>query len=408
MIITRNNIFSISRKKITSTTTFFRKKKLYHVLAIESSCDDSSVCLINRNPEIGKNELIDHITESLDSSDVGGIVPTDAKSHHQAHIGPIVQKIMKKNNLNKVDLVCATRGPGMMGSLSAGFNVAKGLSIAWGVPMIGVHHMLGHLLTPRFFTNSESPKYPFISLLVSGGHTMLVLSKGILDHRILANTVDIAIGDMLDKCARELGLKGSMLGKELENLVMTKTDNSSLEGFPEDLKFPNPLYNQHGRVNMPAFSFAPFISAVKRASNVHFNNELTAIPENFKIEFGKQIQSAIFNHLTSKVLLSLNQTHERGDINLGDPLDFVASGGVASNQFLRQSLQEKLPGKLQYHFPDPKWCTDNALMIGWAGIELWENARLHTDLAALNKAKWPIDQIMSLDCWLNRDDGQLK
>lgn len=369
------------------------------MLAIESSCDDSSVCLINRQP--GNTKLIDHETESLDSSAVGGIVPTDAKTHHQGHIAPLVQRMLHRNGLQKVDLVCATRGPGMMGSLSAGFNVAKGLSVAWNVPMVGVHHMLGHLLTPRFFSNGESPEYPFISLLVSGGHTMLVLSKGILDHQVLANTVDIAIGDMLDKCAREMGLKGNMLGKELEKL--TQVDTQIPADFPEDLKFPNPLYNQHGRVNVPAFSFAPFISAVKRASKVHFNDQLDKIPHEAKVEFGRQIQGAIFHHLTTKVLLAMNQAHDRDDIDLEKPLDFVASGGVASNQTLRQTLGESLPKSLRYHFPDPKWCTDNALMIGWAGIELWEQARIHTDLAALNKAKWPIDQILSLDCWISRD-----
>lgn len=369
------------------------------MLAIESSCDDSSVCLIDRQP--GNAKLVDHATESLDSSAVGGIVPTDAKTHHQGHIAPLVQHMLHKNGLQNVDLVCATRGPGMMGSLSAGFNVAKGLSVAWNVPLVGVHHMLGHLLTPRFFSNGQSPKYPFVSLLASGGHTMLVLSKGILDHQVLANTVDIAIGDMLDKCAREMGLKGNMLGKELEKL--TQLDTPVPTDFPANLKFPNPLYNQQGRVNMPAFSFAPFISAVKRASKVHFNDQLDQIPHDAKVEFGRQIQGAIFHHLATKVRLAINQAYDRNDIDLEKPLDFVAAGGVASNETLRQTLAKSLPESFHFHFPDPKWCTDNALMIGWAGIELWEQARLHTDLAALNKAKWPIDQILSLDCWLSRD-----
>ncbi|CAN6618463.1 tRNA N6-adenosine threonylcarbamoyltransferase, mitochondrial [Trichomonascus vanleenenianus] len=367
-------------------------RRNYHVLAIETSCDDSSVALIRRVPN-GPPVLIDHQTETLDTVEAGGIIPTDAKSHHQSHLAPLVQRMLQTNQF-RPELICATRGPGMMGSLSAGFNFAKGLSVAWDVPLVGVHHMVGHLLTPRFFSNGQTPKFPFVSLLASGGHTMLVYSKSVTEHKVLANTVDIAVGDMLDKCGRELGVRGNMIGKHLEQFVNSGPPGET-HSIPEELEFPNPLQNQKGRVDFPAFSFAPFISALRIAAAKYFDGNLLALPEGDRRELGRRIQRAILYHLVSKVKVAL----VKADI---DPstTDFVLSGGVASNSLLRSLLEEHLDDWFAFHFPDPKWCTDNALMIGWAGIELFESAKLETDLAALNIAKWPIDELLDVDCWI--------
>lgn len=385
---TKRVIEPVSRK------AWRKNVRQYHVLAIESSCDDSSVALIDRQPD--RVSLIDHQTESLDSATVGGIIPSDAKTHHQGHIGPIVQRMLEKHGNIKPSLVCATRGPGMMGSLSAGFNLAKGLALAWNVPLVGVHHMVGHLLTPRFFSNGQSPQFPFVSLLASGGHTMLVLSTSVVDHHVLANTVDIAVGDMLDKCGREIGIRGNMIGKEMEALVKNHDREALLRERPQDWKLPNPLQNQHGRIDMCAFSFAAFISATKKILQSIDNN----LTDHQQLVLAAEIQRAIFHHLVSKVGLSLRMAAQDGRISLDKPLDFVCSGGVASNGVLRSMLQEALPDNLVYHFPEPRWCTDNALMIGWAGIELWENHGLHTDFPALSRAKWPIDELLTADCWL--------
>ena len=386
-------------------------QRLYHVLAIESSCDDATVALIERKTEPGTPPLlIEHVKKSLDNTSAGGIIPLDARNHHQKHLAPMVRDLMKKHGITKPDIICATRGPGMIGSLSAGYNLSKGLAVAWDVPLVGVHHMLGHLLTPRFFQEPGQgvPQYPFISLLVSGGHTMLVLSRSTLDHEVLANTVDIAIGDMLDKCARELGVTGSMLGKEMEQFINEPPATNDLEAnVPDSLVFPNPLQNKGGRVNLAAYSFAAFITALRIAQESYFPNvtSLKELPTPTRREIARRIQYAIFNHLSTKTALAINQAIFSGKLQQptpDHPLDFVCAGGVASNLTLRQMLQTSLKSHtLNHYYPAPKWCTDNALMIGWAGIELWEQG-LSTDISALPTAKWPITELMDMPGWLRK------
>lgn len=375
-------------------------QRLYHVLAIESSCDDATVALIYR-PKNQPPVLVEHVKESLDNTTAGGIIPLDARNHHQKHLAPMVKDLLTRHGIKRPDIVAATRGPGMIGSLSAGYNLAKGLCVAWDVPLVGVHHMLGHLVTPRFFQGPDQavPQYPFVSLLVSGGHTMLVLSKSALEHKVLANTVDIAIGDMLDKCARELGITGSMLGKEMEVFVNTKLE--SPHNVPDEFVMPNPLQNKGGRVNLAAYSFAAFITALRIAQQQYYGStQLKNLPEAARQEIARRVQHAIFNHLATKTALALSQALESGLIaRTENPLDFVCAGGVASNLNLRDMLRSQLSGfNLTHHYPPPKWCTDNALMIGWAGIELWELG-LSTDLSALPSAKWPIEDLMNFPGW---------
>lgn len=370
------------------------------MLAIESSCDDATVALIHR-PKNQPPVLVEHVKESLDNTMAGGIIPLDARNHHQKHLAPMVKDLLARHSIKRPDMVAATRGPGMIGSLSAGYNLAKGLSVAWDVPLVGVHHMLGHLVTPRFFQSLDQPvpRYPFVSLLVSGGHTMLVLSKSALEHKVLANTVDIAIGDMLDKCARELGITGSMLGKEMEAFVNTKLD--SPHNVPDEFVMPNPLQNKGGRVNLAAYSFAAYITALRIAQQKYFGStQLNDLPEPTRQEIARRVQHAIFNHLATKTALALSQALESRIIpRTENPLDFVCAGGVASNLNLRDMLRTHLSDlNLTHHYPPPKWCTDNALMIGWAGIELWELG-LCTDLSALPSAKWPIEDLMNFPGW---------
>lgn len=371
----------------------------YHVLAIESSCDDSAVCLIERNNS-GKNRLVAHKKRTLNSTEVGGIIPSDALVHHLQNIAPLVKEIMHENNLEKVDLVCATRGPGMYASLSAGLNVAKGLAVAWNVPFIGVHHMLGHLLTPRFFSDGQNPQFPFLSLLASGGHTMLVLSTSVTEHRVLANTLDIAIGDSLDKCSREIKLKGNILGRELEMAAEECIMKESLNQFTiteeqikdlQSIKFPRPLKNSSKRSNEVAFSFAGFITSVKSALAKYPVSD-----RDTQLILANGIQKAIMGHLVEKVKLAC-------EINGIYNMDFVLAGGVAANSALRNMLAEGLKDQaLKFHFPEVKWCTDNALMIGWAGVELFESAKLETDIGVMPIAKWPLAEILDVDCWKSR------
>lgn len=360
------------------------------MLAIESSCDDTCVALLER-PSEKEVYLVEHLKCTLNSVKEGGIIPTRAFDHHQASIATLTQQIIKSHGLhsNPPDLICVTRGPGMKGSLSIGLDFAKGLSVAWAKPMVGVHHMLGHLLTPRFetFNTSSGPKFPFLTLLISGGHTMLVLSKSILEHEILCDTIDVACGDALDKCARSLGLKGNNLGKELETYVQSTQDHWFNHTFND---IPKPLYNKRGRVDQVAFAFGSFQGYVnKQVASPQFQ-------DSHRPSLAYQIQKGIFDHILNKIELTLSKNQDK----LQGCKDFVGSGGVASNMALRQSLDNYFHSKnFNTHYPSLGLCTDNAVMIGWAGIELYESG-LTTELEVCPISKWPLSEIESVSGWI--------
>lgn len=345
----------------------------YNVLAIETSCDDTCASILSRDGETATAKIIDHVKITLDSSLQGGVNPALATAHHHQSIGPLVRDLMKKHADTKIDLVCATRGPGLPGCLSSGVTFAKGLATGLGVPYLGVHHMLAHLLTPRLFEAAEGyfghrTEFPFLSLLVSGGHTMLVLSKSLYDHQVLCNTADVAIGDALDKCARELGLKGNMLGKVMDQY------SRSAEAPSSAWNIPMPVNNR----NDIRYSFAAFHSYInmkKKATGAETTPELAL-----------EVQTAIFNHLMKKTEATFNVFKKE----ISSVQTLVCSGGVAANPRLRQALEllcEKYG--LQAVFPDPYWCTDNAAMIGWAGIELYEDG-YRSDLRGFQIPKWPL------------------
>lgn len=368
---------------------FAQSLRRYRVLAIESSCDDSAVCLINRvenEPPI----LEDHLKLTMESAKDGGIIPIDALAHHLEKIAVVAQDVLNRNHRPKIDLVCATQGPGMFSSLAAGLQVGKGLAVAWNVPFLGVHHMLGHLLTPRFFPNG--PKYPFLSLLISGGHTMLVFSKSITDHKVLANTIDNAAGNALDKCARHLGLEGNMLGKVLDEF----TKSGDTAPLPAGLEFPLPLEKSHnGNIKTVAFSFAHFSSLIPREAKKHKFDPVAEQPEAFRRSLGIKIQAAVFDHIVRKVDLALKHLIASKELEPDQEIDFVCSGGVAANSVLRQKIQTlNSPLRLKMHFTPLQWCTDNALMIGWAGIEMYESG-FRPDLEVIPVAKWPLDEFGS-------------
>ncbi|PRT53603.1 tRNA N6-adenosine threonylcarbamoyltransferase, mitochondrial [Wickerhamiella sorbophila] len=366
-----------------------RLSRPYNVLAMESSCDDSAVCLIDRLESGPK--LVDHRKSTLNSAKEGGIIPIDALAHHLQQLAPLVQSMLEENGRPKIDLVCATQGPGMFSSLAAGLQVAKGLAVAYNVPLIPVHHMLGHLLTPRFFTNGQSPTYPFLSLLVSGGHTMLVLSASVTSHRVLVDTIDIAVGNAVDKCARSLGLVGNMLGKELDEFCRT----GDVAQIPDDLNFPLPLEKRAAASSL-AFSFAHYASIMPRVSKKFALDPLEEQPEEIRRAIGKRLQADIFHHISRKTTRALNQLVEDGVIPKTQSIDFVCAGGVAANSVLRSTLETlKSPVPLKLHFPHLEWCTDNALMIGWAGIEMYEAGIKNSGMAAVPLAKWPLSSFPS-------------
>lgn len=365
-------------------------RRAYKVLAIETSCDDTCVAILDRYSKESAPKVLIHLKDTLDSASHGGIIPTKAHLHHQLKIGGLAQNALTRTGLSTVDLVCVTRGPGMPGSLSGGLDFAKGLAVAWQKPLLGVHHMLGHLLIPRLSTNGKTPSFPFLSLLVSGGHTTVVLSRSVTDHEILCDSMDIAVGDSLDKCGRELGIKGTMIAKEMEKFI--EEDSGCRTDTSVPMTLPNPLRNKNNRIDVQAFSFAPFLTAVR--------NSLDRPIENYTKEqirsMAYQTQEAIFNH----ILTRLSKVVELNADKLIGVRHFVCSGGVGANKRLRRLLEEKLSNKFtEFFYPPPDLCTDNAVMIGWAGIELYESENLCTELEVSPIRKWPLSEILNASGW---------
>jgi len=353
-------------------------RRTYRVLAIESSCDDCCVAIINR-PNKNNAYLERHIKSTLNSCATGGVIPTDALTHHLSKLAPIVNEAVRSSNTDndKISLICATQGPGFYSSLAAGMQLGKGLSIAWNVPFVPVHHMLGHLLTPRF---NGGPRFPFLSLLVSGGHTMLVHSKSLYDHKILLNTIDISVGNSLDKCARLIGIRGTMLGREMHQFIDKSTPRDKYD-------FIQALDGYKKRV--PAFSFAHYVSVMQRMAK-ELNVDLADLAVGQRQQIAASIEDSMFSHIIQKIQLTKQMHPEITDLPL------VCSGGVSANMRLRQMLNDS---QREVIYPDPQWCTDNALMIGWAGIEMFENEKMDpsvfgNSLTAEPVAKWPLDELV--------------
>lgn len=403
-------------------------------LAIETSCDDTSVAVLEKHNH--KSELHFHSRITSDSRAFQGVHPIIALKSHQKNLAALVDTALESlpiqrsaiahlgNTLlinhgkgaqlrRKPDFVTVTRGPGMQANLNTGLDMAKGLAVAWQVPLLGVNHMQAHALTPRLVSSLNAgndsrgpqPLFPFISLLVSGGHTLLVHSRGLCDHQILANTIDIAIGDYIDKCARDV-VPSSIIERAGTVMYGPLLEKFAFPGNSEDYgyKAPGkrgeeiemrdvgygwgltpPLSRTRGgaRDNVMEFSFSGLGSTVKKV--------MTSKPEVPEIErrmLAREAMRVSFEHLALRLLVAL-QGPEMKTVDT-----VVVSGGVASNQYLKHILRANLDKKgfenMRLTFPPPNLCTDNAAMIAWTGIEMWENG-WRSDLEISTLKKWSID-----------------
>ncbi|KAK9480418.1 glycoprotease family-domain-containing protein [Lipomyces japonicus] len=394
-------------------------RRTYKVLGIETSCDDTSLALYERLP--GRPPiLLDYRHASLNNSSYGGgIVPNLALRHHRLNLATLAAQMFgtdqPTHTLGPQDLICVTQGPGMPACLTVGLEFAKGLAIGRGCRLIGVHHMLAHLLTPRLLTNGDAPEFPYLSLLVSGGHTMLVLSSSVLRHEIVSNTRDIAIGDAVDKCARHLGIaERHMNGPALEQLARSfdvavqagewqpeKVNVFDHSGVPvpdpRGITVTVPLRKGSDRTSVVDFSFAAFESMVDRGLTKKKNN----VSVESRALIANQVQRAIFKHTAEKVSLAINTAIPRSSRERIS--HFVMAGGVASNLELRKAILAVLPKKWQFHCPPVELCTDNGKMIAWAGIELFEHEKLQSDLTMGPLPKWSLQSISSGTDWHVRE-----
>lgn len=303
----------------------------------------------------------------------------------------------------------------MRASLIIGHEAGKALAAAWQIPYVGVHHMQAHLLTPRLASslkgNSRSelttPKFPFLSILVSGGHTLFVYSKGLTDHEVMGNTIDIAIGSSLDKAGRDIlpdtVLQGKQnitgYGKLLEQFAFpngsrdyedyraprTREDEISPRPSSWGWALPAPLVTSRDL----RLSFSSFLSSVQKILGEKRSPE--GVSDRERADLARATMAAVFEHLGSRLVMALEHIKRERRETVET---IVISGGVASNRFLMKVLRSYVNirgfGHVEFVTPPPELCTDNAAMIGWAGIEMYEMG-LCTDPNSKALKTWSLD-----------------
>lgn len=335
------------------------------ILAIESSCDESAVAVLDR----GAGLLAHQLFSQIDLHRVfGGVVPELASRDHVRRLLPLVRSALKQAGSSPADLdgIAYTAGPGLIGALLTGAALARSLAYAWRKPAIGVHHLEGHLLAPLL--EPEPPPFPHVALLVSGGHTMLIEVRGIGRYHLLGETRDDAAGEAFDKAAKLLGLPYPG-GPELARLA--------IQGRPGLIPLPRPMLDRPGL----EFSFSGLKTAVLHAVR---EQELT---EQRKADIAHAAQAAIVDTLIAKALRALDDTG----------LDaLVVSGGVGANRSLRDRMAAAAARQgVRVYYPRIEFCTDNAAMIAVAGLARLE-AGEHEGLAIQARARWPLSSLAAV------------
>ncbi len=335
-----------------------------HVLGIETSCDETGVAVYH-----SERGLLGHTLYSQVSmhSEYGGVVPELASRDHIRKLVPLIKQCLGDARLaaNDIDGIAYTAGPGLMGALLVGAAAARSLAWTWRVPAIAVHHMEGHLLAPML--EPDPPQFPFVALLISGGHTMLVKVDGIGRYKLLGESLDDAAGEAFDKTAKMLDL-GYPGGPKLAALA---------EQGQQRFAFPRPMTDRPGL----DFSF----SGLKTFTLNSLNN--TKKTDRDKADIAYAFQKATAETLTIKCKRALRQTGLK---------TLVIAGGVSANKAIRNHLQEMaLREKAQLHYPRLDFCTDNGAMIAYAGCQRLL-AGQREDLRIQAKARWPIEELLSV------------
>jgi len=335
------------------------------VLGIESSCDETGIALYHC-----KRGLLAHTLHSQIAlhNEYGGVVPELASRDHVRYVLPLLRDALQKADctLQDIDAIAYTQGPGLSGALLVGASVACALAYALDVPTIGVHHLEGHLLSPLL--SDPKPSFPFVALLVSGGHTQLMRVDGVGRYALLGESVDDAAGEAFDKSAKLLGLDypgGALLAKLAQN------------GTPGRFKLPRPMLHS-GDLD---FSFSGLKTAVLLAAQQNEADDQT------RADIAHAAQEAIVDVLVNKAVAALKQTG----------LDqLVVAGGVGANRLLRSRLSElvgKRGGKVFY--PDLEFCTDNGAMIAFAGAMRLQHAQRDYRFAV--RPRWDLRELNYAD-----------
>lgn len=330
------------------------------VLGLETSCDETGLAFYD-----SERGLVGQVLYSQTQlhAEYGGVVPELASRDHVRKLIPLLDELLAQTGIKKKDInaVAFTRGPGLMGALMTGALFGRSLAYALNIPAIGVHHMEGHLLAPLL--SKTPPEFPFVALLVSGGHSQLMAVHGIGQYELLGESIDDAAGEAFDKTAKLLGLPypgGPNIAKLAE------------QGNPKAFDLPRPLMHQG-----LDFSF----SGMKTAVLTQYNK---VRGQNREADLAASFQEAMVDTLVKKSIKALKQTGLKR---------LVIAGGVSANQLLRQRLEsELLKIKSQVYYAEPALCTDNGAMIAFAG---WQRLKAgqHDDLSVSTTPRWPMAEL---------------
>jgi N6-L-threonylcarbamoyladenine synthase len=335
---------------------------LMRVLALESSCDESAVAVLDEEAGLLAHELFSQV--DLHRA-YGGVVPELASRDHVRRLLPLIRTVLDKASIAPAQIqgVAYTAGPGLIGALLTGAALARSLSFAWGVPSIGVHHLEGHLLAPLL--EPDPPPFPHVALLVSGGHTLLIEASGIGRYRTLGASRDDAAGEAFDKTAKLLGLPYPG-GPQLAELAA--------HGRAGAFTFPRPMLDRPGL----EFSFSGLKTAVLHALA---GRTLSAA---LRADVARGVEDAIVDTLIAKALRALEDT---------DLAVLVVSGGVSANRTLRTRLAAAVGARgARVYYPRIEFSTDNAAMIAVAGLARLK-AGEHDTLAIAARAQWPLESL---------------
>jgi len=339
------------------------------VLGIETSCDETAAAVLDADGRVLAEAVL---SQEREHAAFGGVVPEIAARAHLAHLPTLVRQVVQRAGLRFADLACvaASAGPGLIGGLIVGSGVAKGIAIAKGLPYVAVNHLEAHALTARLpgLVSGGAP-FPYLLLLVSGGHCQCIAVEGVGAHRRLGGTLDDAAGEAFDKVAKLLGLPWPG-GPALERLAAS--------GDPRRHAFPRPLLGRPGC----DFSFSGLKTAVAQEVARQPPGALDAkVAANIAASF----QAAVATVLADRAGNAMAAFNRRTLL--------VVAGGVAANRTIREALEVKARAAgFRFVAPPPRLCTDNAVMVAWAGLERWRLGMVDPlDLAP--RPRWPLEAL---------------
>ncbi len=339
------------------------------ILGLETSCDETGVALYDTERGLLADALFSQVDIHVE---YGGVVPELASRDHVRKMLPLIEQVMEDSGCKASDIdgVAYTAGPGLVGALMVGSTLGRTLAWGWGVPSLGVHHMEGHLLAPML--EDDKPEYPFVALLVSGGHTQLVLVDGIGRYQLLGESLDDAAGEAFDKAAKMLGLPYPG-GPHIARLAERGTAGR--------FEFPRPM------VNRPGLDFSFSGLKTHTLNTVAKCREAAELTEQDKCDIALAFEHAVVSTLVIKCRRALKQEGLK---------TLVIAGGVSANSNLRSTLEQALAKEnARVYYPAPQFCTDNGAMIAYAGAQRLAAGQVDDD-SAIVRPRWPMAELPPL------------